>query len=413
MLESEDVDKLRVAAAEAFQVRRVLPRVGQPLEAAETLVRLGCLGVLGDRGADVKRILTEETYPTLPLDSTDWGIRVWATILDVWLRLFRKSGWDDLDAIQERVAKLREDQSTYEPQFLRTAESQLDAGPAWELISAYHLAKGAEILGRYQSQGSVEGRFDVREQLEAQFDRAITAASRGQLMERETLARLLAHTARALVDNSIWSVTRAVNSRVTKFVETMTSRDRPQPVFDMLPPQKRALRDEGLLGSTHRSVVVSLPTSSGKTLIAQFRILQALNQFDHDRGWVAYLAPTRALVNQLTLRMRRDYAELGIVVEKVSPALEIDGLEAAMLSEDSAMRQFRILVTTPEKLDLLLRVGWEQKIGRPLTLVVVDEAHGLASSERGLKLELLLATINREFTACAVPTAHTFCPQWP
>lgn len=44
----------------------------------------------------------------------------------------------------------------------------------------------------------------------------------------------------------------------------------------------------------------------------------------------------------------------------------------------------------------MLRGGWEGKIGRPLTLVVVDEAHGLASADRGIKLELLLATINRE-----------------
>lgn len=57
---------------------------------------------------------------------------------------------------------------------------------------------------------------------------------------------------------------------------------------------------------------------------------------------------------------------------------------------------FRILVGTPEKIDLLLRGGWEAKIGRPLTLVVVDEAHNLSSGDRGLKLELLLATINRE-----------------
>jgi len=67
-----------------------------------------------------------------------------------------------------------------------------------------------------------------------------------------------------------------------------------------------------------------------------------------------------------------------------------------MLTDKEEERQFRILVTTPEKLDLLVRGGWEEKIGRPMTLVVVDEAHGLASQARGLKLELLLATINRE-----------------
>lgn len=396
LLDRDDVELIRVAASDAFQVSRALPHPETTVVAAEWLVRLGCLGTLGDRAADVRRLLIEGGLPDLELESSDWGVRVWASILDIWLRLFRKQGWQDLDVVQQRVAALRTDQRQYEPQFLTHAEERKDARPAWELMSEYHLAKAAEILAIYLAQGSVDGHFDVREQLEAQFDRAIGSAARGQLMERESLARLLARTAHVLVDNSIWTVTRAVNSRVTKFVGSLTSRERKQPIFEMLPPQRRTLREEGLLGSGHRSVVVSLPTSSGKTIIAEFRILQALNQFDHERGWVAYLAPTRALVNQLTLRLRRDFSHLGAIVEKVSPALEVDGLEAGMLTDKDAGRQFRILVTTPEKLDLMLRGGWEAKIGRPLTLVVVDEAHGLASAQRGLKLELLLATINRE-----------------
>jgi hypothetical protein len=396
LLDGESDEDLRAASLEAFQVARAAPRSGSSIDVAEALVRLSCLAVLGDRGADMRRILKDEGLPELPLSAADWGVRVWASILDIWLRLLRKSGWDDLDAVQQRVAGLRAEQRNIEPTFLAEAEKRKDPRPAWELICEYHLAKAAEILGTYLSQGSVDGHYDIREQLEAQFDRAVAAAGRGQFMEREALARLLARTARVLVDNSIWTVTRAVNSRVTKFVGSLLSRDRKQPIFEMLPPQRRTLREEGLLGSSHRSVVVSLPTSSGKTFIAEFRILQALNQFDHERGWVAYLAPTRALVNQLTLRLRRDFAPLGTVVEKASPALEIDGLEADMLTDKADGRQFRLLVTTPEKLDLMLRGGWEEKIGRPLTLVVVDEAHGLASGVRGLRLELLLATINRE-----------------
>lgn len=397
LLEGDNVEALRSASAEAFQVARVMPRSDRPIEAAEDLVRLGCLGVLGDRGADVRRLLLDEGTPPLPLnDTADWGARVWGTVLDIWLRLFRKSGWDDLDAVQQRVASLRDDQRKFEPVFLAEAETRKDPRPAWDLMSQYHLAKAAEILGTYVCQGSVDGHYDVREQLEAQFDRAVAAANQGSLMEREVLSHLLAQTAKVLVDNSIWTATRAVNSRVTRFVRSLTSRERRQPIFEMLPPQRRTLREEGLLGSGHRSVVVSLPTSSGKTFIAEFRILQALNQFDTERGWVAYLAPTRALVNQLVVRLRRDFAGLNVIVEKVSPALEIDSLEAGMLTDNDTSRQFRILVTTPEKFDLMLRGGWEETIGRPLTLVVVDEAHGLASRARGLKLELLLATINRE-----------------
>lgn len=394
--DEERVAELRAVAAETFQIARTLAWPDEPVAATQWLVRLGCIAVIGDRSADFRRIVTECELPALPLDSSDWGVQVWSSVLDVWLRLFRKDGWDDLDAVQVRIVAIREAQREVEPEFLRQAEKRKDVRPAWELMVHYHLAKAAELLGAYLGQGSVDGHFDIREQLEAQFDRAIGASARGQLIERETMSRLLARAARVMVDNSIWTVTRAVNSRVTRFVESLSARDQRRPIFEVLPPQRRTLREEGLLGSGHRSVVVSLPTSSGKTFIAEFRILQALNQFDQENGWVAYLAPTRALVNQLATRLRRDFAHLETVVEKVSPALEIDGLEAGMLTEADRAQQFRILVTTPEKLDLMLRGGWEEKIGRPLTLVVVDEAHGLASENRGLKLELLLATINRE-----------------
>ena len=363
LLEEENGDALRAASLEAFQVARALPQASSPLEAAEELVRLGCLGILGDRGADVRRILLEKGLPALPLDARDWGTRVRAIILDIWLRLLRKQGWDDLDAVQRRIADLRREQRTFEDNFLAESEKRQDARPAWELMAEYHLAKAAEILGTYTSQGSVDGLYDIREQLEAQFDRAVSTSARGGLMEHEMLARLLARTSLTLIQNSIWTVTRAVNSRVTKFVGALTSRDQKQPFFEMLPPQRRTLREEGLLGSGHRSVVVSLPTSSGKTFIAEFRILQALNQFDQERGWVAYLAPTRALVNQLTLRLRRDFAPLGTIVEKVSPALEIDDLEAGILTDNDPDRQFKVLVTTPEKFDLMAsrRLGRENR----------------------------------------------------
>ena len=395
LLDADDRAALSIASSEAFQVARVLPIPEEPIAAAEALLRLGCLGVLGDRGADVRRLL-EERFPDLPTESDEWSTRVWSTILDAWLRLLRKDGWDDLDSVQKGVADIRASQSDLEPVFLQRTEQRGDARPAWQLVSDYHLARAAEILGEYTSLGSVEGRFDIQQQLDAQFDRALAAASEGQLMAREMLVRLLAPAAGSLASNTVWMVARAVNSRVSDFVKSLTDRERSSPILEMLPPQRLTLREQGLLGSGHRSVIVVLPTSSGKTLIAEFRILQALNQFDRERGWVAYLAPTRSLVNQVCRRLQRDFGAIGIAVEKVSPALEVDGHEASMLAESDTHHQFRVLVATPEKLDLMLRGGWEARIGRPLTLVVVDEAHGIGVQTRGLKLELLLATINRE-----------------
>ncbi len=396
LLDEEDqLDTLRHASNSAFQLMRVLPAPDSALDTAKMYLRLCCLAILADRSTDAARFLKERPWPKLPLQSESWSERTWSTVLDIWLRLIRKNGWPDFDAVQVNIKELRERQGDFESKYLDNIETA-QASAAWELIVLYHLTKAAEILAIYTTQGEVEGHFDIREQLDSQFDRALIAISRAELVELESLTRLLRRTAKQLVDNCIWTVTRAVNSRVTQFIHNLTSRDQVNPIFEMLPPQRYALREKGLLGSSYRSVVINLPTSSGKTFISEFRILQALNQFDRERGWIAYLVPTRALVNQISVRLRRDFAPLGINVERVSPALEVDDQETNLLTDQDDSTRFRVLVTTPEKLDLMLRGGWEERIGRPLTLVVVDEAHNLEQRERGIKLELLLATINRE-----------------
>jgi hypothetical protein len=388
---------LKLSAADAFRLLRVLPRPDEPMEAAMLLLRAGALAVLGDKGPDAARWLREEGWPALPLDSQDWSERTWATILDIWLRLIRKRGWADRDAVLTGIARLRESQALFERDYLEGREPAHAKSAALELIGLYHLAKAAEVFAYYMTDGVVDGTYQIHQLLETHFDRVLAVCKQAQMMDLEPLSHLLAASALQMADNSIWTVTRAVNTRVTEFVRSLVDRGRgDHAIFDVLPPQRRTLAEKGLLGSSRRAVVVSLPTSSGKTLIAQFRILQALNQFDQERGWVAYLAPTRALVNQISRQLRKDFDPLGIIVEQVSPALEVDNIEAELLNQRDPAREFDVLVTTPEKLDLMLRQGWEEKMGRPLTLVVVDEAHNIQDVQRGLKLELLLATINSE-----------------
>ena len=393
---SESIDDLRSAAADAFRFWKHLPH-GDDLADARNILRASCLAVLGDRGADASRWLGTKGWPQSGLLSSDWRIRTWSTIVDIWLRLIRKKGWDDRDTVLLRIAELRAAQSEFESRHLDSLAPASEKAGALELIGLYHLAKAAEIFAEFITDGKVDGRFQIQQMLDMHFDRVLAVCEDAQLLDLEPMARLLEVCAAQMVRNSIWTVTRAVNSRVSKFVETLVERGRgDRALFDVLPPQRRALAEQGLLGSSRRAVVVSLPTSSGKTLIAQFRILQAINQFDQERGWVAYLVPTRTLVHQVTRQLRRDFEPLGVVVEQVSPALEVDNVESKLLTEDDRNQEFRVLVSTPEKLDLMLRQGWEQEIGRPLTLVVVDEAHNLQNPRRGLKLELLLATINSE-----------------
>ena len=386
--------ELRSAAADAFRLMQAISRPEAAIDGAAFMLRASALAVLGDKGFDASRWLKGHSWPALPMESGDWRDRTFSTVLEVWLRLIRKDGWNDRDAVLELISRLRDSQEEFEQEYLQEQPPASIRASAIELVVFYQLAKAAEILALYTTDGVVDGNHQVQQLLDMHFDKAINGCQQTPLVKIEPLCRLLTACAKQLAENSIWTVTRAVNSRVTKFVKSLVDRGRGnRALFEVLPPQRHTLAERGLLGSSRRAVVVSLPTSSGKTLIAEFRILQALNQFDHENGWVAYLAPTRALVNQVTRQLRRDLEPLGIEVEQVSPALEIDSVEAELLGPAS---NFRVLVTTPEKLDLMIRQGCESSIGRPLTLVIVDEAHNLQSAHRGLSLELLLATINVE-----------------
>ena len=145
------------------------------------------------------------------------------------------------------------------------------------------------------------------------------------------ILRFVQPTLVKMIDNSIWRIGQSINSRVTKFLEVITKADKP--VIELLYPQRRALLEKGLLDVAQKAVVVNMPTSSGKTLLAEFRILLALNQFSDDKGWVAYVAPTKALVNQITTRLRKDFSPspLNLRVESLSGALEFDAFENELL----------------------------------------------------------------------------------
>jgi len=162
-------------------------------------------------------------------------------------------------------------------------------------------------------------------------------------------------------------------------------------MFELLPPQRAALLEQGLLDQAKTAIVVDMPTSGGKTLLAQFRILQALNQFQADGGWVAYVAPTRALSAQITRRLRIDFEPIGLRIEQLTAAVEVDAFEEELLADQG--RPFDMLVATPEKLSLVIR---NRKVDRPLALLVMDEAHNLESEGRGLRIELLLATVKQD-----------------
>lgn len=389
-------EKLREQCASgayrAFEIRRLFKLPAANEQRIFHILHLSSLAYCGDRWTDLRRWYNEnEQILQVPsVANAPWDGRLLNRLFECWVRLFRKKRWDDLDRIREIIAGLREDQKQYEAGVLNDSSNAENRAMALRLISLYHWAKATEIQAKYMLQGEPA---NVTTLLNKHFESAIEGAAASADSQLEILLRWLQIAGRQMVADSIWWVARRINSRVTKFVNEVTKQ---QALFELLPPQRAAIQEQGLLDQAATAIVVDMPTSGGKTLLAQFRILQALNQFDQDesgKGWVAYVAPTKALTAQISRRLRRDFEPIGVKVEQLTGAIEVDAFEEDLLAQTEKTEAFDVLVATPEKLQLIVR---NKKVPRPLALVVMDEAHNIEDETRGLRIELLLATIKGE-----------------
>ncbi|MGO0305254.1 DEAD/DEAH box helicase [Endozoicomonas acroporae] len=375
----------QAGAYRAFTFRRLMP---VPAETDEErvfhILHLAGLAYGGDRWTDMKRWLVENEPVTrvANIEGKPWDQRLLHTIYDAWLKLLRKNSWNDLNAISQIILALRENQKIFEQEYLdSTSATEVKV---LRLVALYHWAKATELLATFMLQGQPAS---INSELDQHFESAEAAIQKTQDHQFEMILRWLHLASKQMVAGSVWRVAHNINSRVTRFVDQATKH---RAMFELLPPQRAAIQEQGLLNPASRAVVVDMPTSGGKTALAVFRMLQALNQFSDAGGWIAYVAPTRALVSQITRRLREDFSPLGIKVEPLTGAVEVDSFEEEMLE---AERSFDVLVATPEKLQLVLR---NKKVSRPLALVVMDEAHNIEDKSRGLRIELLLATIKQE-----------------
>lgn len=386
-----EADVARAGAHHAFEIRRALPLPEDPANRIYFVLHLVALAYAGDRWTDAQRWLSEHAVE-VSVDSQGavWDERILATLYQGWLALLRKSGWEDLTTVALSVQTLREQQKEFEPELLQQDKPLARRAAALRLVALYNWARATEAVGSYLTTGSAGVDGPVETVLDQHFEAATSAAGASGDLRLETLLRWLHVAARQMASGALWSAPNADNPHVAAFIDHLV---RSRAMVELLPPQRAALREGGLLDQAARAVVVDMPTSGGKTALAQFRMLQALEFGVTEGGWVAYVAPTRALVAQITRRLRRDFSPLGLRVEALSAAIDIDALETQMLASGANAPAFDVLVLTPEKLDMVVRNGASP---RPMALAVIDEAHNIEDPERGLNLELLLATLKRD-----------------
>ncbi|GHH95359.1 DEAD/DEAH box helicase [Streptomyces capillispiralis] len=152
------------------------------------------------------------------------------------------------------------------------------------------------------------------------------------------------------------------------------------PVMTLWPPQRSLLKKANPLDENTRRLLISVPTSAGKTLMAQLIICAHLA--DHAER-VLYVSPLRSLGREMRQALRSRLRVLGRTLAADQPDFPASG--APLTSADSDVE-----ISTPERLMHALRQDAHAALDG-VGLIVIDEAHHIQQGERGFLLEGLLA----------------------
>ncbi|RKS80939.1 replicative superfamily II helicase [Haloarcula quadrata] len=131
------------------------------------------------------------------------------------------------------------------------------------------------------------------------------------------------------------------------------------------------------------NVVVSAPTASGKTALAELAICKTLAE----DGTALFLAPLRALTNEKESEWER-FEEMGYSVYVVTGERDLNPRRAERAD---------ILVMTPEKADSATRKHETSRYSfiTDVDCCVIDEVHLLDSDRRGAVLEVTVSRLRR------------------
>ncbi|MBN1328048.1 MAG: DEAD/DEAH box helicase [Candidatus Heimdallarchaeota archaeon] len=341
---------------------------------------LAVISIKYDKIINAKIDLLDYSGDSLKNEPNNWMLRVLNKLLNAFILIARKkNGFADIRESLFLIEKLKQEQKEFEEKYLNQKDFQSEVQHAYILLALYHLSKSIVEVANYLVLG-----YEYKKRIENEI-RQYSDIARKLLVNEprlQSLVSIIEESLKTISANSIWSKTK-FNDRIQKLCRYKAEHSN---LIDLLPSQRDAI-SSNLLDVASNVIVLQMPTSAGKTLLAEFNILvtKALRQ----DAKIVYVVPSRALVNQVYFDLKSDFSSVGLNVEKTSSAIELDPNENNFLLTDS----IDILVSTPEKLDLLIRRNHPSV--EDVSLFVIDEAHCLQNGERGAKLELLLALLRR------------------
>ena len=140
---------------------------------------------------------------------------------------------------------------------------------------------------------------------------------------------------------------------------------------------------------TDHNMLLCAPTGAGKTNVAMLTVLRTLSHYRNElndsfqlkKFKIIYIAPLKALVQEQVREFRRRLSPYGVKVAELTGDSRLTRRE---------IESTQILVSTPEKWDIVTRKSSDNWYTDSVKLIIIDEIH-LLHDERGPVLESIVA----------------------
>ncbi|XP_034936753.1 activating signal cointegrator 1 complex subunit 3 [Chelonus insularis] len=145
--------------------------------------------------------------------------------------------------------------------------------------------------------------------------------------------------------------------------------------------------------NSNENLLICAPTGAGKTNIALLTVVHQL-KLHIDNGVlqrndfkIIYIAPMKALAAEMTANFSKKLSRLGVLVRELTGDMQLT---------KSELQQTQMIVTTPEKWDVVTRKGTgDIALTSIVKLLIIDEVH-LLHGDRGPVVEALVARTLRQ-----------------
>jgi pre-mRNA-splicing helicase BRR2 len=141
------------------------------------------------------------------------------------------------------------------------------------------------------------------------------------------------------------------------------------------------------------NLLLCAPTSSGKTNVALLCMLNQIGNYRRDDGSfdlnafkIVYIAPMKALVQECVQTFGKKLAPFGINVRELSGDQNLTRQQ---------IQDTQVIVTTPEKWDIITRKAGDRTYTQLVRLIIIDEIH-LLHDDRGPVIESIISRTIRQ-----------------